>query len=114
MPRDNSNEGWPCDDCGRPYVQSGDPCPYCENARLRAVIDKLLKTAEGVPITHLMKLFSTRPMVFPNGARLQGADEQPLAFVVESLPTNGACVDWEHVYATPEAASAAGGKGVES
>ena len=42
MARESSNEGWPCEKCGRAYVQGGfDGCPYCEVKRLRLERDML-------------------------------------------------------------------------
>ncbi len=107
MTRDDSNEGWPCEDCGRAYVHGNDPCPYCELVRLHAIVDKLPKTADGVSITHLAELFTTQPMEFPNGALLQGRNGRPLAFIVALSATNGAKVNWSHVYSTREAAEQA-------
>ncbi len=42
MPRDESNEGGPCEKCGRVYVpQRMERCPYCIIADLEAEIERL-------------------------------------------------------------------------
>ena len=66
MARDESNEGGPCDKCGRIYVpQRMERCPYCIIADLEAIVDTLPKCNRLVdgklvcdkPVTPGMVLF---------------------------------------------------------
>ena len=101
---------------GQPIDKQCGDC-LLETARgLQAIVDKLPKCwrldddgklVQDVPMMHLDELFTTRPVEFSNGALLQGNDGAPLAFIVELSATSGAKIDWEHVYATREAAEAA-------
>lgn len=44
MARDDSNEGYPCEICGRVYVpQRMEKCPYCYIAELEAIVAKEAK-----------------------------------------------------------------------
>ena len=38
--REDSYEGYPCEECGQPYVLHNSPCPYCEADRLRGAVAK--------------------------------------------------------------------------
>jgi len=62
-----------CDKCGGRWLprcpgEDAGPCPWCESRELRAIVDKLPKTADGVPMVPGMEVWCIGTMRYNNGA----------------------------------------------